>query len=214
VPFGNGTIGDWVCHVVDPVFWALDLGLPTTIQAQVKDYDPKTQGEVYPKGEIVTFEFPAKGSRGPITLSWYSGEEKIPRPKELEEGRKDIEIGAVVVGDQGTITYGSHGATGVRIIPETKMKAYQLPEKTIPRVKEHHWDWLQAIRNGTKSGSDFSYGGPLTEIALLGVIAIKMPGVKLQWDAAGMRFTNCPEANQLMGPVIRTSQIRTSMDKE
>mgnify|MGYP000638226823 CR=1 FL=1 len=42
VPFGNGTVGDWVCHVVDPVFWALDLGAPQTVQAQVKDYDPKT----------------------------------------------------------------------------------------------------------------------------------------------------------------------------
>ena len=73
VPFGNGTIGDWVCHVVDPVFWALDLGAPTTVTAQVKDYDPKTQGDAFPKGDIITFEFPAKGNRGPITLVWHSG---------------------------------------------------------------------------------------------------------------------------------------------
>lgn len=203
-PFGNGTIGDWTCHVVDPVFWALDLGAPATIQAQVKDYNPKTQGDAFPKGEIITYEFPAKGKRGPITMYWYSGGEKIPRPKELEPERKHYETGAVVIGDKGVITYGSHGAGGVRIIPETKMKQYKLPEKTIPRAKEHHQDWLSAIRTGGKAGSDFSYGGPLTELAMLGVIAIKLPGRKLQWDAQAMSFPNCPEANALINPPYRS----------
>jgi predicted dehydrogenase len=204
VPFGNGTIGDWACHVVDPVFWALDLGAPKTIQAQVKDYDPKTQGDAYPKGDIITFEFPAQGERGPITLVWHSGTEKIPRAKELEEGRKPVETGAYVYGDKGVIMYGSHGAGGVRIIPETAMQAYQRPQQKIPRVKEHHDDWLRAIRTGGKAGSDFSsYGGPLTEVAMLGVIALKLPGTKLEWDAPNMRFTNCDEANQYVNPAYR-----------
>ena len=203
VPFGNGTVGDWTCHVVDPVFWALDLGAPKTIQAQVKDYNPKTQGDAYPKGEIITYEFPANEKRGPVTMHWYSGTERIPRPEALEADRKPVETGAVVIGDKGTITYGSHGAGGVRIIPETKMKEYKLPEKKLPRVKEHHWDWLQAIRTGAKSGSDFSYGGPLSEIAMLGVIAIKMAGTKLEWDAANLRFPNCSEANQHVNPAYR-----------
>ena len=205
VPFGNGTIGDWACHVVDPVFWALDLGAPKTIQVQAKDYDPKTQGDAYPKGEIITYEFPAKGKRGAITMHWYSGTERIPRPADLEPDRKPVETGAVVLGDKGTIMYGSHGAGGVRIIPEAKMREYQQPEKTIPRVREHHWDWLQAIHNGTKAGSDFAaYGGPLTEIAMLGVIGIKLPGVKLEWDTEAMRFTNSDEANQYVNPAYRT----------
>ncbi|MGQ9576838.1 MAG: Gfo/Idh/MocA family protein [Thermoguttaceae bacterium] len=205
VPFGNGTVGDWTCHVVDPVFWALDLGAPKTIQAQVKDYDPKTQGDAFPKGEIITYEFPAKAGRGPITMYWYSGTERIPRPKDLEAGRGHYETGAVVLGDKGTIMYGSHGAGGVRIIPEAKMKAYKLPEKKIPRVPggHHQRDWLDAIRQNRKAGSDFSYGAPLTEIAMLGVIAIKLPGTKLEWDAENMRFTNCPEANQHVNPPYR-----------
>jgi predicted dehydrogenase len=203
VPFGNGTIGDWACHVVDPVFWALDLGAPTTVQAEVKDYDPKTQGDSFPKGDIITFEFPAKGSRGPIKLVWYSGQEKIPVAKELEPGRKPVDTGAYVYGDKGVIMYGSHGANGVRIIPEEKMKAYKRPEPKIPRVKEHHDDWLRAIREGRKAGSDFSYGGPLTEIAMLGVVALKLPGTKLEWDAANMRFTNSDEANQHVNPPYR-----------
>ena len=204
VPFGNGTVGDWTCHVVDPVFWALDLGLPKTIQAKVKDYDFKSQGDAFPKGEIITYEFPAKGQRGPITMHWYSGTERIPQPPELESDEKAVRTGAVVLGDKGTIIYGSHGAGGVRIIPQSKMDAYKRPEKTIPRVKEHHQDWLQAIRNGTKAGSDFSYGGPLTEIAMLGVIAIKMAGTKLEWDAQNMRFTNNREANQFVNPPYRS----------
>lgn len=204
VPFGNGTVGDWTCHVVDPVFWALDLGAPKTICADVQDYDPQTQGDAFPAGEVITYEFPAKGDRGPITMHWYSGNRHIPRPADLEPERKAVETGAVVLGDKGTITYGSHGAGGVRIVPEAKMREYQVPEKTIPRVGGHHQDWLNAIRNGTKAGSDFAdYGGPLTEIAMLGVVAIKLPGQKLEWDAANMRFTNSDEANQHVNPPYR-----------
>ncbi len=203
VPFGNGTLGDWACHVVDPVFWALDLGAPATVEATFKDYDPKTQGDAYPPGLQVTFEFPAKGNRGPVTLHWYSGTERIPRPPELEPDRKADETGAVVIGNKGVITYGSHGAGGVRIIPESKMREFKRPEKTIPRVKEHHQDWLDAIRTGRKAGSDFSYGGPLSELALLGIISTKMGGVKLEWDAGKMRFPNCPKANAHLHPPYR-----------
>ncbi len=89
------------------------------------------------------------------------------------------------------------------------MRAYKLPRKTIPRAPHgsHHQDWLQAIRKGGKSGSDFSYGGPLTEIALLGVIAIKLAGKKLAWDAQAMRFTNCPEANAFVQSPYRTGWV-------
>jgi len=204
VPFGNGTIGDWTCHVVDPVFWALDLGAPKTIEAKVKDYDFKTQGDAFPKGEIVTFEFAATAQRGPIVMHWYSGTEPIPRPKELEADHKPVDTGAVVMGDKGTICYGSHGAGNVRLIPDANMDAYKRPEKTIPRAKEHHQDWLEAIKGGTRAGSDFAYGGPLTEIALLGVIAIKLAGRKLEWDAPQMKFRNCPEADAYLNPPYRS----------
>lgn len=203
-PFGNGTVGDWTCHVVDPVFWALDLGAPTTIQAEVKDWDPKTQGDAFPKGDIISYQFAAKGKRGPVTMKWFSGVERIPRPPELEADEKDVDTGAVVMGDKGTIVYGSHGAGQVRLIPDAKMTAYKRPDKTIPRVKGHHWDWLQAIKNGRKAGSDFSYGGPLTELALLGIIAIKLPGTKLEWDGERATFKNSSEANELVNPPYRT----------
>jgi predicted dehydrogenase len=202
-PFGNGTVGDWTCHVVDPVFWALDLGIPTTILAETTQYDFKTQGDAFPKGDHITYEFPAKGSRGPITMHWYSGTMPIPRPPELEKEEKSVDTGAVVMGDKGTILYGSHGAGNVRLIPQAKMDAYKRPAKTIPRVRGHHQDWLEAIRKGGQSGSDFSYGGPLTEVAMLGVIALKMPGKKLEWDAAKMEFKNNAEANAWVKPPYR-----------
>jgi predicted dehydrogenase len=202
-PFGTGAIGDWVCHVVDPSFWALDLGAPRTIRAEVEGYDPKKHADVYPPGTAVTYEFPAKGDRGPVKLVWYDGNKKIPHPEDLEKDRKVPGTGAVVIGDQGTITHGSHGAGGVRIVPEAKMRAYKTPEPTIPRVAGHHQDWLQAIREGRPAGSNFDYGGPLTEIALLGMIAIRFPGATLAWDAEDMRFTNCEEANQYVNPPCR-----------
>ncbi len=201
--FGCGVIGDWVCHVVDPVFWALDLGAPTTIQAQAKNYDPKAHGETFPGGTTVTYEFPAKGGRGPVKLVWFDGAEKIPRPDDLEPGRKVPGTGAIVIGDKGKITYGSHGAGGVRIFPETKMKAYQQPARKLQRVPDHFVDWLRAVKSGGVAGSNFDYGGPLTEIALLGVIGIKHLGQKLEWDTENRRFTNCDEANACLNPPYR-----------
>ena len=201
--FGSGTIGDWICHVVDPVFWALDLGAPTTIQAEVDDYDPKKHADTFPSGSVIKFQFPAKGKRGPVKLFWYSSKRQIPRPVDLEEGRKVPRTGAIVIGTKGKIMHGSHGAGGVRIFPEAKMKAYKLPEQTIPRVKGHHQDWLDSIKNGGKPGSNFDYGGPLTELARLGIIAMLMPGLKLEWDSKNMKFTNCDKANQYINPPSR-----------
>jgi len=203
MPFGSGCIGDWFCHVVDPSFWALDLGLPTTIRAEVKGYDPKKHADVYPPGAKITFQFPAKGKRGPVKLVWFDGSERAPRPEQLEADKQVPGVGAVVYGDKGVIIYGSHGAGGCRLIPEARMKEYKQPETKIPRVRDHHVDWLDAIRAKRQAGSSFEYGGPLTEIALLGAIAIRFPGEELKWDAREMRFTNVAEANALVGPPCR-----------
>ena len=204
MPFGNGTIGDWTCHVIDSVFWALDLGSPSTILAEAKEYDPKAHADTFPRGETITFEFAATEKRGPIKLVWHSGTVPIPRPEQLEPERKHPQTGAIVYGDKGALMYGSHGAGGLRLIPEVNMKAYKQPTPTLPRLRMgQEQDWAAAIRENRPAGSDFSYGGRLTEIALLGVIAIKMLGTKLQWDPVAMRFPNCPEANQHVNPPYR-----------
>jgi predicted dehydrogenase len=204
-PFGNGTIGDWVCHVVDPSFWALDLGVPATVEVvKAPGYDPVKHADTFPKGCVIRFEFPARGERGPVTLYWYSGVERIPQPAELEAGRKPPETGAVLIGDKGALMHGSHGAGGVRLIPDERMRAYKQPAESIPRVRGHHEDFLEAVKNGRKAGSDFAdYGGPLTEIALLGIIAMSFPGRKLTWDGPRARFSDCEEASQLIAPPYR-----------
>ena len=210
MPFGTGTLGDWTCHVVDPVFWALDLGAPDTVIAKAKDYDPVADADTFPRGCVVTYQFPAKGDRPPVTLHWHTGDEAIPHPEGLEPDKKVPTTGAIVLGDKGAIMYGSHGAGQVRIIPAEKNHEYQEKlkseplKKTLPRVKGGHYrNFLDSIRSNMPAGSDFSYGGPLTEIALVGVIAVRNLGQELQWDGPGMRFKNSSRATEMLTPRFR-----------
>ena len=96
LPFGTGRIGDWICHVVDPAFWALHLDAPTTVRAEVKGYDPKKHALVWPPAAKITYEFPAKGERGGVKLFWYDGTWKIPHPDCLEKNRKVPGTGAIL----------------------------------------------------------------------------------------------------------------------
>ncbi len=206
MPFGTGTIGDWICHVVDPAFWALDLGAPTTVRAEVTDYDPKVHGLTYPPGTKITFEFPAKKDRDPVKLVWYDGSERIPKPEGFPDDDDVPGVGAILVGDKGMIVHGSHGGGGCRLQPATLREQWtgdRAPAQKIPRVKGHHWDWLEAIRTGREAGSNFDYGGRLTEIALIGAIAIRFPGETLTWDDRAARFTNNRAANAFVRPVFR-----------
>jgi predicted dehydrogenase len=202
--FGGGCIGDWVCHVVDPSFWALDLDMPVSIHAETDGYDPDKDFDSYPVGTKITYEFPAKGKRGPVKLTWFDGKRSIPRPDELAEGKNVVGTGAVIIGDKGKIMHGSHGAGEVRLIPEAAMQAYKRPEKSLPRVKAGHYrDWLDAIREGRQASSPFAYGARLSEVGLLGIIAIRMSGQKLQYDEKAMRFTNNEAANKFLSPQFR-----------
>jgi hypothetical protein len=206
MPFGTGTVGDWFCHVIDPSFWALDLGAPSTVRAEVTDYDPSKHALTYPPGTKITFEFPAKGKRGPVKLVWHDGANPIPRPPGLPADEKLPGVGAVLLGQKGMIVHGSHGGGGCRILPDTLMDQHSgtnAPPETIRRVKNHAWDWIDAVRTGRQAGSEFGYGGPLTQAALLGAIAIRFPGDTLQWDDAAARFTNHPAANAFVNPPYR-----------
>jgi len=214
--FGSGNLGDFVCHIVDPVFWALDLGAPASVVAEAEGYDPGQHGETFPRAGKVRFEFPARGRRPPVTLYWYDGEQyRPPHPEELEPGAESIpvpgwvpgkQVGALVIGDKGKIVYGSHGAKDWRIIPESKMQEYMAgrqkqlePQAPGPPSNfKHIREWLQACKGWKPAGASFDYGGPLTEIALLGNIAYRMLGTQLEWDAKHMTFPNQPVANQYL----------------
>jgi predicted dehydrogenase len=199
-PFGTGVIGDWTCHVLDPVFWALDLGAPTRVEAEIFDFDPSRHSETFPPANVVRFDFPARKNHPPVRVTWHDGAKRPARPEELEEGQDLPGIGALVVGEEGKIVHGSHGASGVRIIPQAKMDDYKtrLPDPAIPRSPGHFKEWIEASKGGAPCGSNFAYGGPLTELALLGLIAMRFPGRPLEWDGPQARFTNSPEANEHM----------------
>ncbi len=204
--YGGGAIADWICHVVDPAFWALDLGAPTSVLAEAPGYDVETQGMTYPAGTKITFEFPAKAERGPVKLIWHDGNIHIPRPAEFTTDDKVPGTGAIIFGDKGMIVHGSHGAGNCQILPDSLMEQYSgknAPAEKIPRVKGHAWDWADAIRNNRPAGSNFDYGGALTQVALLGLIALRFPGQTLHWDERKVRFTNHKPANAFLNPPYR-----------
>jgi hypothetical protein len=190
--FGCGMMGDRGAHTLDCVFSALKLTAPTSIEGSGIVGGNE---EVHPAQAVVTYQFPAREGFPPLKLTWYEGQEP-PRPKELEEGRGMYEQGGVVFkGDKGAIMCGVYG-NNPRLLPMSAMKAYQRPEKTLPRIKgSHENNWIQAIKKGEKASADFSYSGPLTELALLGNLAKRFPNQKLLWDNDNMKVTNLDEAN-------------------
>jgi len=191
--FGCGMMGDRGAHTFDPIVWALKLGAPTSVEAT----SCGNTAEVHPLSAIVTFRFPARGDMPPVKLTWYEGT-RPPRPEDLEQDRKmPDEGGALIKGTKGTIMFGVYG-NSPRIFPEAKMKELKLPEKTIPRVNgSHEQDWVRACKSGEPAGADFAYSGPLTETCLLGNVAKRIDG-RIEWDAAGLRVTNSPEASKLV----------------
>ncbi len=211
--FGTGMLGDWTCHLIDPVFTALDLGAPQTVVAEAEGYDHKIHGETFPKSSKITYEFPARGKLPPVTLTWYDGDlYEPPHPEELAQGEVSIPlsgrnrkpVGGMVVGDRGKIVYGTHGAAEWRLIPDARMNEYmegktRAPDprgRGMPENVLHLQDWLMAVKGYRRNASHLDYGGPLTEIAMLGNIAGHTLGTTLEWDAKNMYFPNHPSANQ------------------
>lgn len=209
--FGTGGLGDMGCHNLDPVFWALKLGAPTSVEASCSIFVPTVtwdkpfNTESYPQASIVRYEFPERKELPPVELTWYDGGLMPRRPAELEPGRQlgDKLGGVIFVGDKGKLTCGSYG-NSPRLIPELKMKDYKRPEPSIPRSVGHHKEWIEACKGGKPAGSNFDYAGPLTEMILLGNIAVRMSlktqekGLRLAYDGPNLRITNLPEANEFV----------------
>lgn len=195
--FGVGALGDMGAHIIDQPFWALDLGYPDTIQAS----STPLNNETYPLASMITYTFPARGDKPPVKLIWFDGGLLPPRPAELEDGRRMGESGGGVIfyGNKGTMMCSVYGENP-RIIPETKMREYQRPEKSIPRSPGIHQEWIDACKGKGQATTNFEYSGKLTEMMLLGNVALKLKDshITLKWDGPNLRFTNSEEANQLL----------------
>lgn len=188
--YGTGAMGDMGAHIFDAPIWALNLGMPTKIQATSSPYST----DYMPLCEMVTYEFPARGDMPAVKVTWCDGGLRPPRPVGLEAGRamKD----ATYYGDKGIITHGSHGAMP-ELIPGNK--DFKGPDAWLPRTGNIFEDWIDAIKNGKKSCNDFAISSKLTEIMLLTNIAVKhqLDNITLEYDAANMKITNLPEANSM-----------------
>jgi predicted dehydrogenase len=194
--FGTGALGDMACHVLDPAFWALQLGAPVAVEASGAPRKPESG----PSWEILRFEFPARGEMPSLTLTWYDGGKK-PSPERVF-GEKLPANGSIFVGDRGVMLLPDPYGDRYRLLPAAKFADYAPPPKTIPSSPGHHAEWILACKTGSPTGSNFGYAGPFTEAVLLGNVAFRC-GQPIQWDAAGMKVTNCPDAEAILQPPAR-----------
>lgn len=199
--FGTGALGDMGCHIIDHPVWSLNLGAPTTVESRVTTdgsvIGDKPNFETYPIAAMINYEFPARGNLPPVTMTWYDGGIMPPTPTEMPMGEQLPGNGVLYVGSQGKIYHGSHGGMP-HVLPDSLMEAAKLVPKTMERSPGHYEEWVQACRGGARPVASFDYSGPLTETILLGVLSLRAPGIRLQWDSEKQQVTNAPELNQFI----------------
>lgn len=191
--FSNGQLGDFGCHILDPVFLALGLTAPTSIRAEA----PVTNREVWTKWSTVHYEFPGTQFTAGKTLplTWYDGEGKFP-PRAahgLPDGYHLLGSGSVLLGEKGSLVI-PHVAMP-KLFPEEKFAGFKIP--VVPAI-DHYVAWADACRGVGKTGSSFNYSGPLTEAVLLGSVAIRLPGETLSWNTTDLKITGPARASALL----------------
>jgi predicted dehydrogenase len=192
--FGEGMLGDIGCHLMDVAFWALDLKYPKTVSAQ----GAPMSDEFCPKWNIVTYEFDARsGSQPAVKLTWYDPPKTPPMLSSWKLDPKFTE-GVMFIGDEGMVftNYGEHV-----LLPEEKFKGVAPPPKRIPSSPGHQAEWINACLSNDPAATSapFSYGGPLSETALLGLLAYRAgAGRVFEWDAMNMKFPHAPEAEKFL----------------
>lgn len=186
--FGNGTFGDMGCHIMDLAFWALDLRHPSSIEAE----GPPVDAEGTPAKLIVRYEFPVRGQMPPVKLTWCDGDNRPPLPPGVSVPTDDI--GALFIGKAGLLWA---GYDAYKLFPEAKFKGFRAPAPALPKSIGHHQEFFQACKTGGPTTCNFDYSGALTEAVLLGTVAYRV-GKRLEWDAASLKATNCPEADRYL----------------
>ena len=210
--FGTGALGDMACHIMDPVFWALNLKYPTKVIGS----STLCNTESPPHSQIVEYTFPARKAVGKVKMPevkvlWYDGGLLPPRPAELADGEMmgDENGGIIFIGTKGKIMTGCYGVNHT-LLPKSKMNGFKQPAQTIPRIKggigekiedvwasnAHEQDWIRACKESPENrilpSSHFGFSGPFNETVVMGVLAVRLQGLQreLLWDGENMKFTN------------------------
>jgi hypothetical protein len=193
--FGGGALGDFVPHLVDPIYEGLALGAPYQISP---DSSP-VNDETLPEWSIVKFNFPQRGKLPKLTLTWYDGGKQptidVTRVKRLPTS------GALVIGERGRLFIPEMGKAPLATANASD-DTLALPE-ALPPAKTTHWgEWVAACKTGGATSSDFAYGAGLSDLALLGNLALRV-GETIEWDAAARKVTNIAAANEWLGRAPR-----------
>ncbi len=185
--FGTGALGDMGCHTMDACFWALRLGAPSRVSAHVEG----GSDQACPAGSIITYEFPARGNLPPVTVKWFDGCCKPPRPKDLEEKMPMPGSGQCYFGSRGTMIAEGDYCDNPHLIPRSANRAFKRPPKTLPRIANGHYqNWLDGIRGRVEAPcSNFEHAAPLTEMTLLGAAAVRARA-SFNWNAATLTCDN------------------------
>jgi hypothetical protein len=193
-------VADFWCHAANLPVRALDLGYPERLAVRRRGYEA-----------AVEYHFPARGVLPPLKLYWNA-----PPPADMLALVAEIhreKDGILIIGEQGRI-YTTQWNTEalIRLEREARWKSVLQHEATkeipqsLPRVKGHAAEWLDAIRGKGRTFSDFDTGGMLTEIGLAGLVAVRA-GKDLEWDGAKMEARNAPEAARFVHPELRTKWL-------
>ena len=198
--YGTGALGDMACHIIDPIFKALNLEYPTKVQGSSTQFNT----ECAPVAEVVKYTFPErakykKAKMPEVEVTWWDGGLLPPRPEDHPAGEmlgRDSGGGCLFIGTKGKIMCGVYGVDPY-LLPESYEASYQKPEPYLRRVDlGHQMDWVRACKESPEdrleASSNFGYSGPLNEMVVMGVIAVRLQDLKkeLHWDGKSMKFTN------------------------
>lgn len=191
--FGTGALGDMGCHYLNIPKRALKLGYPTHIQATSTRVLPETA----PLASIVTWDFPAREGMPPVRVVWYDGGLKPPPPQGFDQPLPPE--GILYCGDEGAML-------GSQILDAKRAQQFESTPRTLPRRPGIWEEWIAACRGGEAASCHFEWAGPLTELTLLGNIALRA-GRPLIWDGDNRRITNFEEANQWVEEPYRNGWV-------
>ena len=213
--FGTGALGDMACHTVNMPFRALKLGYPNVVECELAS---RAYSETYPKTSRIRFEFPEREGLPPLKFWWYDGSPKDLSLRPLRPYGKSVaeiistygdlpESGALIICEKGKVfspdDYGSRFFVCMdgqsEFVAGDQAEVCKSVPQSIPRSPGHMQEWFRMMKEGTPAYSNFNFAASLTEVVLLGCIALRIgEGRRMEWDGPNMRSPNIPEAERFV----------------